>query len=204
MKAIRHGLSQREVNTESGLMDYRARSLDPRTGRFLEPEPILGIRPYQHYSYAKNNPVTHVDPDGRRTYVRVDDAAKTVRVISRIFVTSADNDLNQADDTAKKLSLAINKFWNNEGFGWTVRFRTTAGVRENYKLTFEPDIWYGYPKDSNRPELTEFDRFQYGASFSARTSHEKDWTVANAWPSEGEFAVQAEDPTRGGEPSHLC
>ena len=42
----------------------RARMYDPRTGRFTQTDPIAGNRPWDHYLYASNNPVSRIDPMG--------------------------------------------------------------------------------------------------------------------------------------------
>ncbi len=42
----------------------RARMYDPRTGRFTQNDPIAGNRPWDHYLYASNNPVSRIDPMG--------------------------------------------------------------------------------------------------------------------------------------------
>src|SRR5262249_10229972 len=41
-----------------------AREYDAVTGRFIQMEPVLGLRPYTHYTYAGNNPVMFTDPTG--------------------------------------------------------------------------------------------------------------------------------------------
>jgi RHS repeat-associated protein len=49
---------------ETGLMYNYYRDYDPRTGRYLEPDPLGlggGINPY---SYTGNNPISNVDPSG--------------------------------------------------------------------------------------------------------------------------------------------
>jgi len=52
----------------AGLYDFKARWYDPVTGRFLSVDPIVQSPgdPQTHnaYSYVRNNPVSHVDPDG--------------------------------------------------------------------------------------------------------------------------------------------
>ncbi len=62
----RYGFSQREKDSESGLMHYRARSYDPRIGRFLSKDPIRDRRPTAHYVYASNRPTSNVDPMGEQ------------------------------------------------------------------------------------------------------------------------------------------
>ncbi len=71
----------REYDSETGLLYYRARTLDPRLGRFLQEDPqsyteeILAntegamlAQPAQGnaYPYALDNPVNLTDPDGRQ------------------------------------------------------------------------------------------------------------------------------------------
>jgi len=56
--------TQREKDSESGTMQFRARNYDPRTGRFTQTDPIVGRRATSHYAYAANNPVSMIDPMG--------------------------------------------------------------------------------------------------------------------------------------------
>jgi RHS repeat-associated protein len=63
------GYTGEQRDAESGLLYLRARSYDPRTGRFLTTDPVRGslARPAsQHaYVYALNNPLRYRDPRGR-------------------------------------------------------------------------------------------------------------------------------------------
>ncbi len=63
--------SQRENDGESALMHFRARSYDPRIGRFSETDPVLRVRTHEHYSYARNGPTNAVDPRGTQTQVAI-------------------------------------------------------------------------------------------------------------------------------------
>lgn len=53
----------REYDQETGLYYYRARYMDPKSGRFLQEDPIFDEN---LYSYCANNPLNYVDPFGLR------------------------------------------------------------------------------------------------------------------------------------------
>ena len=59
--------TQREDDPESQTKYYRARSMDPRTGRFLEKDSEIQERIEAPYSYVHDSPVSHRDPTGRLT-----------------------------------------------------------------------------------------------------------------------------------------
>ena len=54
----------RESDLESGLYHYRARSMDPSIGRFLQEDPLGISDGVNLYTYAGNNPMLFVDPSG--------------------------------------------------------------------------------------------------------------------------------------------
>jgi len=74
----RYGFTQRERDEESGLVHFRARSYDPRLGRFTQNDSILGNRPSEHYVYAGNNPVSRVDPMGDRWRIKPGPGTETM------------------------------------------------------------------------------------------------------------------------------
>lgn len=59
-----------ERDAEASLDYFGARFLVPRTGRFSEIDPVYGgsfdPQQWNRYAYARNNPLTFVDPDGRQ------------------------------------------------------------------------------------------------------------------------------------------
>ena len=56
---------------DTGLVYMQARYYDPSVGRFLSPDPVTPTAGdafnFSRYAYANNNPVMHIDPDGRQS-----------------------------------------------------------------------------------------------------------------------------------------
>ena len=56
-----------------GLMDYNARFYSPTLGRFIQPDSFVPnpINPqlWNRYSYAYNNPIIYIDPDGNFAFI---------------------------------------------------------------------------------------------------------------------------------------
>ncbi len=59
-----YGYTGRILDSESGLMYYRARYYDPEVGRFITADPKSFGRGLNLYVYVLNNPVNFVDPSG--------------------------------------------------------------------------------------------------------------------------------------------
>src|SRR5262249_27971507 len=63
---VRFAFTGREFDAETGLYYYRARYLDPVTGRFLSADPSgFNAGDANLYRYVGNNPITRLDPSGR-------------------------------------------------------------------------------------------------------------------------------------------
>lgn len=86
--ALPHRFAGEELDPESGLVYLRARYYDPRTGRFLTRDPLLGTFDgpmSQHaYAYAADNPVNLVDPSGKEFTLVNLTMTQSVQQMSRI------------------------------------------------------------------------------------------------------------------------
>jgi RHS repeat-associated protein len=60
----RYGFTGRELDSQTGLMHYRARWYDPAQGRFLSQDPIGFGGGANFYAYTGGNPVNFTDPSG--------------------------------------------------------------------------------------------------------------------------------------------
>lgn len=60
-----YGYTGRELDSETGLVYYRARYYSPTTAHFLSEDPIALARGAQSYSYVHNRPTGLIDPSGQ-------------------------------------------------------------------------------------------------------------------------------------------
>ena len=58
----------REYDYETGLYYYRARTIHPTFGRFLQHDPLGYVDGFVMYLYVMNNPIIHIDPVGKSDY----------------------------------------------------------------------------------------------------------------------------------------
>ena len=65
---VSRGFTRHEHLDRTGLIHMNGRVYDPRLGRFLSPDPIVGdptsSQSWNLYSYVRNNPLRYVDPTG--------------------------------------------------------------------------------------------------------------------------------------------
>ncbi len=74
---------QRDLGSEVGLMDYKARFYSPYINHFLQPDSIIpdlfDPQSWNRYSYVQNNPTNHIDPTGHQLVIA---AAITFAVVA--------------------------------------------------------------------------------------------------------------------------
>lgn len=61
----------RDYDAETGLYFYRARTMHPGLGRFMQHDPLLYVNGLNIYSYAKNMPTLFIDPRGTDVFLIV-------------------------------------------------------------------------------------------------------------------------------------
>ena len=93
----------KEEQTETQWIDYRMRMYDPTIGRWNHIDPLAGnYMSYSPYSYALNNPILYIDPDG----AAVGDPIKNL-----VVLIGGDWDLNEV----------VNDLLKNGNENWTVK-----------------------------------------------------------------------------------
>lgn len=65
----RYMFTGREYDTETGLYYFRARTMVPQLGRFMQADPLLYVDSYNYYTYVDNMPLKYIDADGNRNVV---------------------------------------------------------------------------------------------------------------------------------------
>lgn len=75
-----YAFTGKERDADTGLYHFGARAYDPKLGLFLSPDPAVLANPalaiddpqlLNVYAYARNNPTTHVDQDGRLPHILI-------------------------------------------------------------------------------------------------------------------------------------
>jgi RHS repeat-associated protein len=108
----------RELDEESGLYFYRARSFDALKGRFLQRDPISYADSMNLYIYVRDNPINRVDPSGHlstggnwdgKINTIVCDGKGGIRVRLGVTNPCLRNCMIKHEETHAEDALAINK-----------------------------------------------------------------------------------------------
>ena len=87
----------KKMDGGTGLDYFNARYYLPAIGRFVESDPILDAA-QSNYAYGNNNPVLHVDPDGKNPLVVLYNAAASYAPQVTAYVNSLLTDPGNAED----------------------------------------------------------------------------------------------------------
>ena len=105
----------REFDSETGLYFYRARYLDPATGRFITEDPLRFGGGTDFYPYADNSPVNEIDPLGLTA------GPKNPRAGTRCRPTDSCSQLRG------KIFLLEQTISSHQGWDWTMGWPRGAG-----------------------------------------------------------------------------
>ena len=138
--------SGKELSAETGLYDFSARFLHPRSGRFTTLDPLAEKYPsISPYSYCMGNPANFVDPDGRdfRRIIR----RNTITIEASYYVKNHDA------ISYESASRAV-AFWNNRQDIYI------APSGKKYTVSYNLTVDYIKPKEFN-PYIVKKDKDAY-------------------------------------------
>ena len=121
---VSRGFTRHEHLDRTGLIHMNGRMYDPRLGRFLSPDPIVGdptsSRSWNLYSYARNNPLSYVDPTG-----------ESAQPIEEILVTAPRCDWVCGEDIYYWLDWwdASHGWWNSSSWGYGDSYSLAESMR---------------------------------------------------------------------------
>ena len=118
---VSRGFTRHEHLDRTGLIHMNGRMYDPRLGRFLSPDPIVGdptsSQSWNLYSYVRNNPLSYVDPTGQ-----------TGRPIEEIVVTASRCDWICGEDISYWLD-----WWYSSNGSW-IHYSSSQGYSYSDEL----------------------------------------------------------------------
>lgn len=124
----------RSYNAESGLYDYRARTMNPNIGRFVQVDPLLYLDGMNALNYVDNNSIGLVDPTGLfSTRDFINTFGKDICKVPEIGCASEESPLKKIIDNSNNV---LGKFNDFVGFLQNLGMKTYWG--ENAKNKFVP------------------------------------------------------------------
>ncbi len=153
-----------EYDETEDLVYMGARYYNANIGKFITQDPVFWDFDYSRltdpqifnsYTYARNNPITYTDPDGRDAVLKFDEKNKTIIISSTIYIYGE----GATQDVANRMQKDISEVWDT---GWTY---TDEKTNTKYSVKFEVEVrvtkhsWtHGYRNDSNVIQVGGVDR----------------------------------------------
>ncbi|MDY6954783.1 MAG: RHS repeat-associated core domain-containing protein, partial [Thermodesulfobacteriota bacterium] len=144
-----------ELDTSTGLYNYRARLYDPLIGRFISPDTIVqgpsDPQTLNRYSYCRNNPLIYVDPSGHSMISSImAQKSSSVSKVSSIMAKKS----SSAGSSSSMAAKMIKAKWGN-GIGVSLAGNVNASikwVKEGLYTMSRDDYWNAWLGD--RPGLS--------------------------------------------------
>lgn len=204
----------REYDFETGLYHYRARSLHPGLGRFMQHDPLLYVDAMGLYHYVGNMPTGMVDPRGEESWY--DFMNSYYKEYEMSYLPNNWGEHNQCSQF--NVEKAMQYLWTNEYgksqgkcathvrealcAGGLTYFCDTKTIRDNYDI--KRSLWARDYNEKNILEDHGFEKYQLTFGYNIYIPLEKTYTTyQNQQLKKGDIIVYI-DKTNRKEIGHIA
>lgn len=124
----------RDYDSETDLYYYRARTMHPGFGRFMQHDPLMYITEFNLYSYTYSNPIRWNDVTGMSPT-----ESEARHMAKHVYNNKGDLSGGWKVDHSFDNQLSLRSFWS--GFGSQVYSRNVNGIKE-YAYVTEGTTWW--------------------------------------------------------------